>query len=316
MKLSSIVGWVVAAALLSGCVAMPGKSPVAVKELELEKSDRPTRKDWLDGQRVKVVVEGVEARQFPDAEQAQLPSLLSHALMRAVEEAGSEVIDRGLPNAVREEIKNAELQGNSSIGGPAVAHFVAKPGFTRVLVSSVQQQKSLVGKAVGKLMSKNDVPVYDHLLVVEGQVRIYEIPSMHLVDTLQFREEETEENELPHPKNAPARMRALYEKAFSSIREPFKNHVAPRGGVVKRGIREGELVYQVMVGKEHRVEPRSRLRFYSGDAVIAEGAVVGDVASRSAWVRLNDSKSAVALRYGDLGRVVIDESLMGKLKVW
>lgn len=304
------------ATLLSACVTVPGKPVTMVQEVELDKTDTPTRKAWFEGQRVKVIVSPAEGRDFHEAQAAQLLTLLPNMLARAVDEAGSEVIDRTLNAAVMGEIKNAEFQGADMTGGPAVAHYVVKPGFTNVSVTSVPVSRNILSK----LIKKNDPPSYEHSIVVEGHIRVYEIPSMRLIETLQFREEEKEENVTSQLANATARVRELFEKASGRVREPFKNLIAPRGAVVKKGTLEGGAVFEVMMGSEHKLAAKAKVKIFSLVAglqqLIAEGSVTNNIGARSAWVRLDDPKLEAKIRQGDVAVVQIDDSLLGKFKAW
>jgi hypothetical protein len=303
---------------LAGCVNLPGKAASAVREIELDKSDVPARRDWIEGQRVKVIVTPVEGGDFHAARHAQIDALLSRGLERAVDEAGAEVIDRALASRLKDELRLAEARGSGNFEGPAVAHFAVKPSFEKVAINSLREEKGLFSKLVSK---KDEPPSYKHQLVVEGSVRVYELPNMKLVQTLQFAESFGEQNALPGLPNADARLREAFEKAFLRVRSDFKNLVAPRGAVVRKGMTEGGVVFQLMIGREHRVEPRSKVRIVSvsasGDeSPVAEATVTSDIAARSAWVSVGDPLAAAKVREGDLGRLVIDDSLLGKLKVW
>jgi hypothetical protein len=303
---------------LTACVSLPGKPVSAVREIDLEKSEVPARRDWTEGQRVKVIVTPVEGGDFHAARHAQIDALLARGLERAVDEAGGEVIDRALASRLKDELRLAEARGSGVFEGPAVAHFAVKPSFDKVAINSLREEKGILSKLVSK---KDEPPTYKHQLVVEGSVRIYELPNMKLVQTLQFAEPFTEQNASSNLPNADARLREAFEKAFVRIRSDFKNLVAPRGAVMRKGMTEGGVVFQVMIGREHRVEPRGNVKIVSVSASgeetpVAEATVTPDVAARSAWVSVGDPQAAAKVREGDLGRLVIDDSLLGKLKVW
>ena len=303
---------------LAACVNLPGKPVSAVREIDLEKSDVPVRKDWAEGQRVKVIVTPVEGSDFQAVRHSQLDALLSRGLERAVDEAGAEVIDRALASRLRDELRLAEARGSGSFDGPAVAHFAVKASFDKVAVNSLREEKGIFSKLISK---KDEPPVYRHQLVVEGSVRVYELPNMRLLQTLQFSESFADENASPGLPNVDARLRDAFEKAFVRIRSDFKNLIAPRGAVLRKGMTESGVVFQVMIGREHRVEPRSKVRIVSlaasgEERTVAEATVTADIGPRSAWVSVGDPQAAAKIREGDLGRLIIDDSLLGKLKVW
>lgn len=301
---------------LSGCTSSPVKSLPNFHEVSIERAEVQPRKDWIDGQRVKVVVSPPEGKEWQDAQQAQLLPLLSQAIERAIEESGSEVIDRSLNSSLRDEMRLAEAKGSGNFDGPAVAHFAVKPAFSKVTVSSTREVQGMLSK----LINKNDPPVYNHVLVVEGRIRVYEIPSMRLIETLQFKEEQEEDNTSPRLASANARLREAFDKAYERVRSDFKNLIAPRGAVVKKGVSEGVTVFQVMIGGEHKVTPRDKVRIFSlgggTETLIAEGSVTAAVAPRHCWISIDDPKSAAQIREGDLARLVINDGLLGKLKAW
>lgn len=308
----------VLALALSGCASLPGKSVSNLKEISIERAEVQPRKDWLEGQRVKVVVSPPEGNEWQAARQAQLLPLFSRAIERAVEESGSEVIDRSLNSSLRDEMRLAEAKGSGNFDGPAVAHFAVKPAFSKVTVSSTREDPNMLSKLMRK---KNDPPVYNHVLVVEGRIRVYEIPSMRLVETLQFKEEQKEDNTSSRLDNAEARLREVFEKAYESVQSDFKNLIAPRGAIVKKGLSDNGTVFQAMMGSEHRVAPRDKVKVFSlsggAETLIAEGSVTSDVAARHCWISIDDPKSAARIREGDVARLVINDGLLGKLnKVW
>jgi hypothetical protein len=301
---------------LSGCVGSTVKSLPNFHEVGIERAEVQPRKDWVEGQRVKVVVSPPEGKEWQEAQQAQLLPLLSRAIERAIEESGSEVIDRSLNSGLRDEMRLAETKGSGNFDGPAVAHFAVKSAFSKVTVSSTRETRGMLSK----LINKNDPPVYNHVLMVEGRIRIYEIPSMRLIETLQFEEEQKEDNTSPRLSDANARLHEIFGKAFGSVRSDFKNLIAPRGAVVKKGISDGVTVFQVMIGGEHKVTPRDKVRIFSlaggAETLIAEGSVTAAVAPRHCWISIDDPQSAAQIREGDLARLVINDGLLGKLKAW
>lgn len=301
---------------LSGCTSSTVKSLPNFHEVGIERAEVQPRKDWVEGQRVKVVVSPPEGKEWQDAQQAQLLPLFSQAIQRAIEESGSEVIDRSLNSSLRDEMRLAEAKGSGNFEGPAVAHFAVKPAFSKVTVSSTKETRGMLSK----LINKNEPPVYNHVLMVEGRIRIYEIPAMRLIETLQFEEEQKEDNTSPRLSDANARLHEIFGKAFGSVRNDFKNLIAPRGAVVKKGISDGVTVFQVMIGGEHKVTPRDKVRIFSlgggTETLIAEGSVTAAVGPRHCWISVDDPKSAAQIREGDLARLVINDGLLGKLKAW
>ncbi|MDH4192335.1 MAG: hypothetical protein OEW21_19285 [Betaproteobacteria bacterium] len=299
---------------LSGCAAMPG-TPPGLREVGMERADVPPRKDWVEGQRVKVVV-GAPEGDWPAARQAQLVPLLSQAVQQAIEESGSEVVDRSLNTSLKNEMRLAEARGSGNFDGPAVAHFAVRPGFSKVSVNSIREERGMLSK----LIKKNEPPTYDHRLVVEGRIRVYEIPSMRLVETLQFKEEHKEENTSPQMPDANAKLREAFEKAYGRVRGDFRNLIAPRGAIVKKGIAEGGTFFQAMMGRDHKLTPRAKVKIYSyrggQETLVAEASVSKYIAAHSCWISVDDAKAVGRIREGDIARLAIDESMLGKLKVW
>ena len=301
---------------LSGCASMSGAPVSNIHEVSFEQAEVQPLKDWLDGSRVKVVISPTEGKEWPMVQQAMLMPLFSQVIERAVEESGSEVVDRSLNSSLRDEMRLAESKGSGNFDGPEVAHFAIKPAFTRVTVDSPMEVPGMLSG----LFTKKGPPVYDHDLVVEGRIRLYEIPSMRLVDTLQFKEEQKESDNSPRMADADARLRSAFEKAFERVRDDFKNLIAPRGAIVKKGISDSGTVFQVMMGSDQKVASHAKVKIFSvidgAETQIAEGTVIGDVTPRHCWISADDPKSAARIRQGDVARLVIDDSLLGKIKVW
>ena len=301
---------------LSGCAGMGGTPVSNIREINFEQAEVQPMKDWLDGSRVKVVISPTEGKEWPMAQQAMLVPLFTQAVERAVEESGSEVVDRSLNSSLRDEMRLAESKGSGNFDGPAVAHFAIKPAFTKVTVNSPMEVPGMLSG----LFTKKGPPVYNHDLVVEGRIRLYEIPSMRLVETLQFNEEQKESNNSSRLADADARLRDSFEKAFERVRNNLKNLIAPRGAIVKKGISDSGTVFQVMMGSDHKVSPHAKVKVFSVvdgvETQIAEGTVTGDVAPRHCWISADDPKSATRIRQGDVARLVIDDSWLGKIKGW
>jgi hypothetical protein len=301
---------------LSGCASLTGKSVSNIHEIGLERAAVQPPKDWIEGARVKVVISPTEGKEWPMVQQAMLLPLFAQAVEKSVEESGSEVVDRSLNTSLRDEMRLAEAKGSGNFEGPAAAHFVVKPAFTKVTVNSPREVPGMLSN----LLTKKGPPVYNHALEVEGRIRIYEIPSMRLIETLQIKEEQKEDNTSPHLADTEVRLRQAFERAYERVRSDFKNLIAPRGAVVKKGLTDSGTVFQIMIGSDHKVKPRDKVKVFSlgggAETQIAEGVVTGDVAQRNCWISIEDPKSAARLREGDMARLVIEDGWLGKLKPW
>jgi len=301
---------------LSGCAGMTGTPVSNIREISFGQAEVQPLNDWINGSRVKVVITPTEGKEWPMVQQAMLLPLFSQAIERAVEESGSEVVDRSLNSSLRDEMRLAESKGSGNFDGPAVAHFAIKPAFTKVTIDSPMEVPGMLSG----LFTKKGPPVYDHDLVVEGRIRLYEIPSMKLVQTLQFKEEQKENNNSPRLADADARLRSAFETAFERVRNDFKNLIAPRGAITKKGVSDSGTVFQVMMGSDQKVSPHAKVKVFSvidgAETQIAEGTVTGEVTPRHCWISADDPKSAARIRQGDMARLAIDDSLLGKLKVW
>lgn len=289
---------------------------VVLKEGEILPS-----KNQLKQERAKIVVMDTEKRTTL-AKGSQLGEDFSLAIEKELNEAGSEVVDRNVSIALSKELRLAELNGVGSYSGPQVAQYAI-----RGQINSVDYTVTKSAQLLSKLFkNKNDIAVhFDHKAKMAGTIKIYELPSLRLLSTINVTGSATENDieEGENPATGAALLKAAASYAISDKGHEFKNFFAPRGYIIDRRANATQSVFKVLIGRDHGVKPGDNIVIYSPrkqkpDAItgkeameeleIAQGSVSDRVGESESWVTVDDKLLADKVRTGDYVKVKYEEN--------
>lgn len=317
------------AAALAGLLALAGCASQVVslsdyhKEVSLPSADRMPTEAQIDTQgRAKVVVFETDDGSLENARKADAGVTLTRATEEMLGVGGCEVIDRSIAGRLGQELQLAEVKGVGGYKGPTVANYAVKPTITLAEYGAEFVPQSSFTDKKGK---NHVTPAsWSHKASVNISVRIYEIPNLNLVKTLNGSGSDSKSTS-DHGSRATgvAMIRAAVQDALKDMRSEFLNLFAPKGYVIgKRNDGKGKSLFRISIGGEQGIVAGNPVMIFTEHESIhpitkktgydkipvAEGIVSNIVTPNEAWVIPDDEEKARRVRLGDLIEVVHKDS--------
>ncbi len=318
------VGAFAVATVLAGCSAPPQlkdkinsfNQPVNLANAQF----MPSAKQLSNSdRRMRVVV--FQPDEHPTVRGIGLPEVAVRDLENQLGKGGVEVVDRNLAASLDKELKLAEMNSSRGYAGPDVADFAVK------MVMGNASAGSRYIEASSHRDKKGNVTYTPASWTHSGQsamtVRVYEIPSLRLVESLDIDGNATVSDQRSDLERAnwPAMMRAATQQGVRARQAKILDEFAPRG-YVDSARSDGKMtIFKITLGKRSGVKPGNGVEIYSlrksegglrGDAVfeevlVAKATVSDQVADSECWVEITDEKSVKDIRRGDIARIKYDK---------
>jgi hypothetical protein len=322
----SLMAWTGAAVVLglAGCAAMPSDKDVAaftaapIGDAEIMPNLEQGRGN------TKVIV--IDAADGNDrlAQSSKLGPHLTRQVEGLLAKRGVEVLDETLAPKLEEELAKAEALNNGTsegYNGPKVAKYALKPQITLSNYAAVfKEGRKLPGKLelLGALM--NSAPAYEHSATVKGVVRVFELPTLRLVATVDVEgtASQSDARQGVNDRLGEALLKDAAADAVTRGSAELLNVFAPQGHVLQRRVNaeKTQSVFQVSIGRSDGLKPGDTVEFVSQRPADTGGAsssssverltVASGVVSSmllqdgTAWVALDNEDLATRIRRGDL----------------
>lgn len=312
---------------LAGCAGTGISLSDYQKEVSLPAAARlPTETDLNRQGRAKVVVFETDDGDLERARNAQIGITLTRDIEQTLGDNGAEVIDRRIATSLGQELQLAEVKGVGVYEGPAVANFAVKPTITLAEYEYKYVPASSYTDKKGK--THEIAAYYSHKAQVQAGLRIYEIPSLHLVKSLTGRGSSSNSTADRGSRELSSNMiRSATQSALRDMRSEFLNLFAPKGYVLSRRDKGSKSILRISIGSEQGIVPGNSVVIFSEQESIhpitnkvsynkipvVEGKVSEIVTPYEAWVVPEDEDKARRVRLGDLIEVVYKDSLWSRL---
>jgi len=320
-------------ALLLGLLTLGGCASTEVSLSEFnrdaplrEASRLPTEADLNRQGRAKVVVFEAEDSNLDKARRAQAATTLTRAVEDMLGANGAEVIDRSVATKLGQELQLAEVKGVGGYDGPALANFAVKPSITAAEYTSRFVPASSFTDKNGKVY--NTPASYSHNANVNISLRIYEIPSLRPIKTVNGRGTNSNSTSDRGANDLPVTMiRNATRSALGDVRADFLNLFAPKGYVLSKRENKGKSIFRISIGSVQGIVSGNKVVIYSEQESInpitkkssydkipvVEGTVSNIVTPSEAWVVPSDEDKAKHVRLGDQIEVVHKDSAWTKM---
>lgn len=303
---------------LSGC-ATTIKDLAAYKNAPMSEADIMPTPEQFESKRTKVVIFEADDSAVT-RRNANAGSVMSRTMEAKLSDGGVEIIDRNMAPKLRDEITLSEAKGSGSYSGPAVANFALKSIVNNADYSNYFNQASrYCDSKTGKcyVTPANCV----HSGRMNGSIRIYAIPSLQLIDTINVKGYASVTTETPYCDNSGDRAGEMIRKAVEdgvvSSRTELQNLFAPKGYVVEKRVSGDKVIFKVMFGKAQGAKSQDKLNFFTvrkdenaitkkvdfEEVKIMEGTISDLVSDSYCWVVPNDLNMAKRIRLGDYVKV-------------
>ncbi|OYY92969.1 MAG: hypothetical protein B7Y41_13670 [Hydrogenophilales bacterium 28-61-23] len=312
---------------MSGCAGTGGSLSEYTNEATLASAARmPTEADLARQGRAKVVVFDMEDNNLSKARHAQAGSFLMREIEQLLGTNGIEVVDRNLANQLRDELKLAEAVGVAGYDGPSVANYAVKPAITQaeydLEIKPATSQTNKKGKTVTTPAS------YSHSASVNVVLRVYEVPSLRLIKTLNGRGANSHKAEEASNRDlAVSMVREAAQKALSQVGDEFLEQFSHKGYILGRRDKGSKSIFKLSIGADQGVTAGSKVTVFNQkpslhsitnktvyDKVpVVEGVVFGNVTAMESWIIADDDRKAQGVLLGDLVEVTRKGSLWQKV---
>ncbi len=312
--------------IFTGCGGWMTKKvdPQAYQSINIDAIEELPSKEMLEGKKPRAVV-------FKAEEKADLARKMSigESLTGTIESylaQGTEIIDRSLAQKLKEEIMLGELNGRSS-GGPSLADFA--------VLSEITMSKWNKKFNEGRTYRDSDgnfvriAPSCSYSANVAGNIKIYALPSMSVVETIKFTgtERSKEDSRHSHCPITDSQIGGLLaEAAVNAVdtkRTQIQNVFAPMGYITERRTGEDGDIFRVSLGSSRGVAPGDKVSItrkvrvhtqLGGETTeivrLGEASIADPVENTYSWVFVDDEELANKLKIGDSVKLVYEAGLL------
>ncbi len=263
------------------------------------------------------------------AKEAKLGSALTKSVEQLLGGRSLEIVDDALAPKLADALRKAETAGSSAYGGPKVADFVIKPVISNSSYGADYTPPSSYTDKKGRV---TNVPgSYSHAAKMAAALRIYEMPSLKLVTTVNIKGSDSMSSPTSGANNATGAnmLRAAAENAVSSNNKvDILNVFATKGYIASKRTHEGKSLFQVTLGKQDGLKKGDAVSIFSvrksaplfdgtippnEEILVVECTVSEMVTDATAWIYPKDETRAAQVRRGDLAREVHKRGFLAQM---
>jgi len=306
----------------------------------LTKSKFLPSEENLAGKPSKIVVFAFDENSNQTATQAVLGvSIANNIETILTKNRLAELVDRNAAAKLQKEIQLAEMNKTGSYKGPQIANYaisgaISNAGFTKKYSS---------GSTYFDPKSKNMVtipPKFTYKTEVTGNIKIYELPSMAVVENIELkgnktRVENVQQNgglsfgglqvggqQVSGADRDDALVRAAGQDAVDEAVIDLKNALSQKGYILEKRILEDKTIFKISLGLSSGIEQGDKFEIsgqYESEnpitnkieverRVVASGVVADKIDPKSSWVLIDDAKKVDQIRLGDVVKMKYKKS--------
>jgi hypothetical protein len=326
-KRQFLLSIVAAASLLAGCATPIGKdSFINYKPVNIQSADIMPAEADLQVQQLKVVVNDADVKANSWARDAELAGLVAKSIESTIGASGVEIVDDALATKLTDVLKLAEADGRATYSGPKIANFAIRSTVTDARYGATYNPASTFTDKKGK--SHYNPPSYSHSASVKINIRIYEIPSLKLMHTINangsasFSDGNTGANQ----GTGRGLVQSAAQDAIKSAAPELRKEFAPTGYIDSKRSDGKRSIFSVTLGSQNGLKPGSKVDIYdvqrtqSGfgnaqgteEVLVAKGIVTEMVERSKAWIQVDDDAATARVMRGNRVRPdYVEKGLFG-----
>ncbi len=313
--LKSISFLFVSLLLFSGCGATID-SIEAFTPIPLEKSAFMPSKEEIKSGKTKIVLTRIDDRNFHLAQQANLGQSLLVELERELSQSGTvEVLDREVSLKFEDEIRLSELHESSQMNDIelSVAKYAISGSLSNAQFTSRFTQTQRWYDKEGKV---HVIPAhYTYTASVSGILKVYAIPSMKVLKTIEFSDNTSRREDSRffgnnyRPLDAVGMLNKAGRDAIHSTRHAFKNFLAPKGYIMEQRADGDTTIVYVSIGSADGLKTGEDVEIFSVHSStnpftdeqevqsikIADGIISNKLTEHRAWIIIEDQTQEIKL---------------------
>lgn len=299
----------------------------------------PTQAD-LDQKQSKVVVFAFDENENEVAKQASLGVSIANNVENILSKSRMvQLVDRSAAKKLEKEIQLAEMNKTGSYKGPQVADFAMSGSISDASFSSQYNSAQTYFDAKSKTFV--NIPAnYTYKSVVGGNIKIYELPSMSVVQNIDFkgikkRVENVRQNgglslgglqiggtQADGATRDDGLVRRAGEVAIEDVIEDIKNVLVQKGYILEKRVFEDKTIFKISLGSQNGIAHGDKFdivgtyesensitgKVENESRIIVSGVVADKIDPKSAWVVLDDAKKINDVRLGDVVKMKYKKS--------
>lgn len=297
----------------------------------LSKTKFMPSQDNIAGKAPKVVVFALDQGTNDVAIQSGLGESLANNVENVLSKNRlGEIVDRKAANKLQKEISLAEMNKTGSYKGPIVADYAVSGAISNAGFTS----KYSNGSTYYNPQSRQFVsipPKYTYSSDVAGNLKIYELPSLAVVESIEFKAKKNRSEAVQQEggvaigaiqiggkkvegaKRDDSLVRKAGDDAISDIEVDIKNFFAKKGYILEKRTLKDKAIFKISLGSEDGIKQDDKFEVsgqYENEnplnnqieverRVITTGSVADIIYPKSSWVVMDDAKKAESIRIGD-----------------
>ncbi|MFC1659527.1 hypothetical protein ACFL0U_03110 [Pseudomonadota bacterium] len=303
-------------------------------------------KDMVEGKSTKVVVFEFEGGGDVAKKTNLGNSLASYVETAVTEDMVVEIIDRNAASKMKKEIELAEINRTSgTYKGPLIADYAVSGSISSASFSSQFKEESIGYNVITNEYYK--IPAkFKYKANVNGNLKIYEMPSINVVKTLSFNGNESSVEDAPTKTQSSffgfSKEREVLggksmdsglvneagREAIDSIKVDLKNFFARRGYILEKRILKKNSIFKINLGHADGLKQGDKLVVMQKredkiaitgqsevlEVDLSEGVVSNIINSSSAWIIIKDKNAVNIIRLGDSVKMKYKKGFFKPLK--
>ena len=288
--------------------------------------------DLVEGKLQKVVVFELNEGQNATAKSANLGKTLAINIENVLTKNHLvELVDREIATKLKKEIALAEMNKTGRYKGPIIADYaisgeISSAGFSKKYSNGVVMPDGKGG------FTKTD-PQFTYKVDVAGNIKVYELPSMNVVESFEFNGNKSRSENVKSDNNISVGglvefggqkaeglnsdddlVRKAGKAAIDYIAVNIKNFFSKKGFVLEKRALENKVIFKISVGSADGIKAGDKFRVIGKyetqnsitnkseieQRIIASGQVSDKIDPKSSWVLIDDEDAINSIRLGDV----------------
>jgi hypothetical protein len=300
--------------------------------------------DMVEGKSPKVVVFELDDGENETARQAELGKSMTVALENVLSEHRlAQIVDRKAAKKLEKEIALIEMNKTGTYKGPQIADYAISGAIGNAGFTSKYSSGMVLPSASGTLT--RIPPSFTYISDVAGNVKIYELPSMTVIENIEFTGKKTKKEQVRTNNNISiggiiefggqkaeglsrddGLVRNAGIEAVDNISFILKNFFAKKGFILEKRALKNKAIFKISVGSSDGVKSGDKFeiigKYENFNAltgkteierrVIVSGKVSDRIDPKSSWVLIDDKDSVNLIRLGDLVKFKYKRSFFNK----
>ncbi|MBL6664498.1 MAG: hypothetical protein ISQ34_01490 [Rickettsiales bacterium] len=311
----------------------------------LGKTDFMPSKEELQHKSPKVVVFSLDENNNAVSTQSNLGKSIADYIEGILSrERLAEIVDRSANKKLANEIALNELKGKTNYKGPKIADYAISGSISNASFTSKYVNGSTYVDP-NSLRVVTIPPQYKYSSSVSGNIKIFELPSLTAIDTVEFKANKSRAESVKRKggfslgalqiggeneegvKRDDGLVREAALTAIQKITTNLKNIFAKTGYILEKRQYEKKTIFKISLGaldglkKGDKVEITGKYEVENPiteeieieNRIIAQGKVSDKIDPKTSWIVINNSKNIDKIRLGDKAKLKYKQNFFAKL---